>query len=191
MCQGPMSRGAEVKSMIVSKRRIVCLVIAVLVPAIGGAQESARTTVMRSGLHSFFDGHSVLLTVSEIGTVRSAIVTSATSSLVTIEFRDDADREVASFTGWLTHARPVRLEMPVRSAAGLAQFRAIVTIAGLANGSSVPMAVLEDLDLASQTVGRIIGGGPQQAGPFDPKGASYDCPPPGWDVTFLPNPGGG
>ena len=68
--------------------------------------------------------------------------------------------------------------MPVHAAVGLAQFRATVTIAGPANGSSVPMVVLEDLDAASRTIGRIIGGSPQ-AGPFDPKPVSYDCPPPG------------
>ena len=52
------------------------------------------------------------------------------------------------------------------------------------------MVVLEDVDAASRTIGRIIGGSPQAGGPFDPRNVSYDCPPPGWDVTFLPNPGG-
>ena len=74
MWQGSMSPGVELKSMTVSQWRIVCLLIAVLVPAIGGAQDSAGTTVMRSGLHSFFDGHSALLTVSEIGTGKSSSI---------------------------------------------------------------------------------------------------------------------
>jgi hypothetical protein len=177
--------------MIASKWRAVCLVIAVLVPSIGGAQDPARTTVMRSGLHSFFDGHSALLTVSENATGKSAsLVTAAGSSQVTIEFRDDTDRPVASITGWLTRGKPVRLEMPVHAAIGLAQFSATVTVAGPANESSAIMAVLEDVDLTSRTVSRIIGGGPQ-TGPFDPKGVSYLCPPPGWHVTFFPNPAGG
>ena len=145
---------------------------------------------MRSGLHSFFDGHSALLTVSEIGTGKSLSIVTTPSSLVTIEFRDDTDRQVASVTGWLTHGRPVRLEMPVQAAAGLAQFRATVTIAGPANGSSVPMAVLEDLDPASRTIGRIIGGSPQAPGPFDPRHMLVCLPASGLGRHVRSQPGG-
>ena len=191
MWQGPTS-GLKLKSIAAGQWQIVCLLIAVLVPAIGRAEESTRTTVMRSGLHSFFNGHSALLTVSEIGTGKSSsfLTTAGPLPLVTIEFRDDTDRQVGVFTGWLAHGKPVRLEMPIQAAVGLAQVRATVTIVGPANGSSVPMAVWEDLDLASRTIGRIIGGSPQSSGPFDPKPFSYDCPPPGWTVTII-NPAGG
>ena len=104
MWQGSMSPGVKSKSTTARRWRIVCLLIAVLVPSIGGAQDSAGTTVMKSGLHSFFDGHSALLTVSETGTGKS-LVDNGSSSLVTIEFRDDTDRQAASITGWLTHGQ--------------------------------------------------------------------------------------
>jgi hypothetical protein len=155
----------------------MCLLIGVLLPSIGGAQSPLTTTVMKSGLHSFFDGHVAFLTVSEIG--------ARTSSVVTIQFFDDADRQVARATGDLMRGQPVRLEMPVRTHT-LGQFRAVVTIVAAADAGSVPMAVLEDVDRESQTISRVVGGSPQPV-EFDPRGVAQDCPPPGWYVTTFSN----
>jgi hypothetical protein len=179
---GPTSKEARVPSNSLRRWRVVCLTIGVLLPSVGGAQSPVTTTVMKSALHSFFDGHVAYLTVSEIGAARA-------SSLVTIQFLDDADRLVARATGDLSRGQPVRLEMPVRAAhARLSQIRAVVTLVAATDAGSVPMAVLEDVDAASLTVGRVVGGTPQPAA-FDPRGVAQDCPPPGWHVTVLSNAG--
>jgi hypothetical protein len=175
---GPMSHEARVPSRRIRPWRGLCLLIVVLLPSIGGAQSPLTTTVMKSGLHSFFDGHVAFLTVSEIG--------ARTSSVVTIQFFDDADRQVARVTGDLGRGQPVRLEMPVRARTRLEQFRAVVTIVSATDAGSVPMAVLEDVDATSQTISRVVGGSPQPV-EFDPRGVAQDCPPPGWYVTTFSN----
>ena len=93
MWQGSMSPGVKSKSKTASQWRMVCFLIAVLVPAIGGAQESVRhdgdavgaALLLRRAL-GFSHG---------VGNRQRQVVVARDDAavVVTIEFRDDTDRQ--------------------------------------------------------------------------------------------------
>jgi hypothetical protein len=142
------------------------LLLTMLVPATGDAEVAATTTtvIMRSGLHSFFEGHSPFLTVAEVGA-------SSASSTVRIEFRDDADSLIASAGGTLRRGQPVRLRTPIKAGRGLVQVRALIRITSFTDAGSVPVAVFEDLG-PDWLVARIgVCGPPDQRG-----GGQEFCP---------------
>jgi hypothetical protein len=151
---------------------LACALITVLAPSIGDAQTltgSTRTTVMRSGLHSFSPEHVPFVTVSETGAIGS-------SALVTIEVRNESDTIVAVTTGELRRGSPVRLMTPATVGSRLVQLRTIVTVVTLVDGGSSPVAVFEDVGPDS-LVARIIVCGPvARAG-----GGQQYCP--GWSIT--------
>ena len=160
-------------------RALWLLAMWVLVPSICHAQLTAGptpttvTTVMKSGLHSFFTDRTALITVSEVGTTRP-------SSPVRIEFRDDTDRLVAAVDGVLRRGEPVRLRLPIRSDEGVVQVRAVVRITSADEGS-VPMTVFEDI--GDTLIARIIVCGP----PAQRGGGQAFCP--GWSLTSIESPG--
>jgi hypothetical protein len=127
---------------------------------------------MRSGLVSVFEGHSLLLTMSEIGALSAR-------TRVRIQFHSDTDALVATTEGVLRRGSPVRLELAVPRGAGRVQARVTVTLIGPSNQDSAAVAVLEDIDPVSQTVGVRNLCGP----PSDRDGAQTICP--GWEIDTL------
>ena len=101
-------------------------------------------TVLKSGLHSIFEGHTLLLTVTEVGSTTS-------TSAVTIEFLDASDQRRGFASGTLKRAAPRATagRHSCRSRLSTA-LRAIVKITPLTNGAaSEPIVGLEDLDADS------------------------------------------
>jgi len=126
----------------------VCVLVGALLPALGTAQTSGGpTTVLKSGLHSIFEGHTLLLTVTEVGST-------ASTSTVTIEFLDALDQRRGFATGTMKRGRqPVELAVAIPAGAGYQRLRAIVKITPLTNGEgSEPIVGLEDLDADSLRV---------------------------------------
>jgi hypothetical protein len=172
MANGAITHAGHANVTAARRRGLACILIAALAPLMGHAPTLAgttRTTVMRSGLHSFSPEHSPFVTVSETGALGS-------SAQVTIEFRDDADTLVAVTTGELGRGKPVRLLTPVHGGSRLVQLRTIVTIKTLVDGGSSPVAVFEDVGPGS-LIARIIVCGPvARVG-----GGQYYCP--GWSLA--------
>jgi len=137
------------------------------------AQEAPRTTVLMSGLHSFYRGHVVRATVAEIG-ARTA------TSRVRVDYRDDDDRLIARKEGVLTRTSAVRLDLELAGEADLVQLRVVITIIGDGGDVRIPMALLEDLDPLSLSVEpRVF------CNPVGHDSAQTYCP--GWSVTnFAP-----
>jgi hypothetical protein len=133
------------------------------------------TTVMKSGLHSFLNDHTAVITVAEIGSARP-------SSSVRIEFRDQTDALVAAIDGVLRRGAPVRLRMPIKVDEGVAQIRTVVRIVSLVDEGSVPATVFEDHGPDS-FIGRVIVCVP----PGGRGGGQTYCP--GWYLTTTENPG--
>ncbi len=161
----------------------VCVLTGALLPALGTAQTSGGpTAVLKSGLHSIFEGHTLLLMVTEVGST-------ASTSTVTIEFLDALDQRRGFATGTMKRGRqPVQLAVAIPAGAGYQRLRTIVTITSLTNAEgSEPIVGLEDLDATALTVT------PRALFSFHPvggSGAEGDCG--GWQVNRLtlgqPNP---
>jgi len=160
----------------------VCALVGALVPALGTAQTSGGpTTVLKSPLHSIFEGHTLLLTVTEVGSTTS-------TSTVTIEFLDALDQRRGFASGTLKRKGHVQLPVAIPAGAGYQRLRAIVKITPLTNGeASQPIVGLEDLDITSK---QVIPKGLFSVAPIGPEGAEGDCG--GWQVNRLtlgqPNP---
>ncbi len=153
--------------------------VAAAVSLVGHAQTETApmvTRVMRTGLHSFYG--TPFLTVAEVGALRA-------SSMVSIEFRDDADRVVASTDGVLRRGEPVRLRLPAPSGAPLRQYRATVRISSLVGEGSVPVATFEQVGpgLFLSSVGPSCGPGAYAGG------GQTNCQ--GWVLTSNTGPAPG
>ncbi len=159
----------------------VSVLIGALLPALGTAQTGSPTVILKSGLHSVFEGHTLLLTVTETGSTTS-------TSTVTIEFLDALDQRRGFASGTLKRGRQVQLPAAIPAGAGYQQLRAIVKFTPLTNGeASEPIVGLEDLDITSL---QVI---PKTLFAFEPiggSGAEGDCG--GWQVNRFtlgqPNP---
>jgi len=123
----------------VGSAALFALGLGTLVPPRLAAHTGPTTVVLRSPLHSIFQGHTLQLTVAELGTP-------SVPSIVTIEFRD-ASNQGRALT---TPTAPVRLRLPLGAGSGLSQMRAIVTISAFSGGST-PAVSFEDLDVSSFT----------------------------------------
>ena len=157
----------------------VFVLAVVLLPTLGTAQVYP-TVILKSGANSVFEGHTLLLTVTEVGS------TTSTSS-VTIEFLDALDVRRGFASGTLKRKGQVQLPVAIPAGAGYQQLRAIVKITPLTNAEgSEPIVSLEDLDITSlQVVPRALFSVDSTGG----SGAEGDC---GWQVNRLtlgqPNP---
>ena len=154
----------------------ICVLAGALLPALGTAQTSGGpTTVLKSGLHSIFEGHTLLLTVTEVGSTTS-------TSTVTVEFLDALDQRRGFVSGTLKRKGLVQLPVAIPAGAGYQRLRAIVKITPLTNGAgSEPIVGLEDLDITSK---QVIPKGLFSVGPIDNDGAEGDCGG-GWQVTRV------
>jgi len=157
--------------------RLVAFVsVAAVLSSVGHAQietSQTLTRVMRTGLHSFHG--SPFLTVAEVGALRA-------SSRVMIEFRDDADRVVASTEGVLRRGEPVRAKLPAPPSAGLRQYRAVVRISSIVGDGSVPVATFEQVG-----PGSFVSPMNPPCGPGGLAGGSQEyCA--GWVLTSNTNP---
>ena len=154
----------------------VSVLAGALLPALGTAQTSSGTTVtvLKSGLHSIFEGHTLLLTVTEVGSTTS-------TSTVTIEFLDALDQRRGFASGTLKRARHVQLPVAIPAGAGYQRLRAIVKITPLTNAAaSEPIVGLEDLDITSlQVIPKAL----FSVEPTGGSGAEGDCG--GWQVNRL------
>lgn len=147
------------------------------------AQTGPRTVVLQSPLHSIFEGHTLQLTVAELGSP-------SVPSTVTIEFRDASNQTRAATRPVpisITPTAPVRLRLPMAVGTGLSQLRAIVTISAFGGGST-PAVSFEDLDANSFTVRSLP---PCTLAMGDTTGGSgweAMCTGGGWSTTpnFLP-----
>ena len=161
----------------------VSVLAGAMLPALGSAQTTsgAVVTVLKSGLHSIFEGHTLLLTVTEVGSTTS-------TSTVTIEFLDALDKRRGFASGTLKRGGQVRLPVAIPAGAGYQQLRAIVKITPLTNAEgSEPIVGLEDLDITSlQVTPKALFSVDSTGG----SGAEGDCG--GWQVNRLtlgqPNP---
>lgn len=129
---------------------VICLAASAL--SAGTGAQPATGVRLKSDRLSFFAGHVVRTTVSEVGAATA-------SSRVRIVLLNDADRVVARTEGVLTGTSPVRLDLVLPRNAGLVQLRVDITIIGDAD-LSTPVTTVEDLDGDSQTVGQRIACGP-------------------------------
>lgn len=138
-------------------------------------QTTTSRTVLRSGLHTYYEGHVARVTVTEVGG-RFA------SSDVTIVLRDAADAVVSRTSGVLRRSTPVTLDFPLTSQASIpVQLRAIVTIVTDSGGNAEPVTVLEDLDPRSLSAWPKVVCGPP-TGREGPQTAAL-CD--GWVVTVA------
>lgn len=158
-----------------------------LVPPRLAAQAGPSTAVLRSPLHSIFEGHTLQLTVAELGSP-------SVPSTVIIEFRD-ASNQTRAITSTsippsprtMTPTVPVRLRLPLAAGSGLSQLRAIVTISAFSGGST-PAVSFEDLDVNSFTARSFppctLAMGDTSSG----SGWEAMCTGGGWSTTtnFLP-----
>ena len=155
----------------------MCVLGMALLAAPGAAQVSIEPTVivLKSGLHTVFEGHDFVATLVEVGSRTSF-------SRVTIEFRDASDQRRAFTAATVDRAHPLRLRFRLPVGAGRDQLRAIVTITSLTNaGQSEPVAGLEDVDADSLTVvPKVVCGG---VNPSVGSGAEGNCD--GWGVSRL------
>jgi hypothetical protein len=157
----------------------MCVLAGALFPAPGAAQTSGRAaTILKAGLQTFSAGSTPLAIVSEVGST-------ASTSRVTIEFRDASDQRVAFTSETLTRGRAVQLLAPAE--AQPQQLRVIVGIVQLTSGENSEVVVgLEDVHADSvQVVPKVV----CAIEPIRPAGAQGHCG--GWhvnNVTVRPDP---
>lgn len=158
--------------------RTACVALCLAALSVGTiAQEVPRTTVLTTGLHSFYRGHVARTTVAEIG-ARTA------TSRVRIDYRDDSDRLIARKEGVLSRTVPVRLDLELAGDVDLVQVRVVITIIGNRGDLRIPVATLEDLDPLSLSVEPRVFCSPVG---HDSAQTVSNCP--GWAVTNF-TPGG-
>lgn len=156
----------------------LCALAALSLPVGLRAQTVSNTTVVQSALHSIYEGHTLLMTVADLGSTAAA-------STVTVEFRDTSNQRRASDSATLTRGTPVRLRLSLPAGSGLTQLRAVVTITPRVGGS-VPIVSLEDLDANTLVIRTLPPSGPIHIP--DGGGFSANCgPSSGW-VVFAPTP---
>ena len=140
------SRQGQTRSGQARRWFAVSVLAAALFPVLGTAQTTNPTVILKSGLHSVFEKHTLLLTVTEVGS------TTSTSS-VTIEFLDALDVQRGFASGTLKRKGRVQLPVAIPAGAGYQQLRVIVKITPLINAEgSEPIVSLEDLDITSLQV---------------------------------------
>jgi hypothetical protein len=127
-----------------------------------------------TGYFNIFGGHSVVVTVTDVG------APNATSFVRITVFGATATPIVKE--GTLTPAQPMQLDLPLVARLGRALVRVSVSIAGLPDRGSAPIVGIDDIDPTSQTI--IV------RGDCSPPGHDHDgmkdqrLPPcPGWQVT--------
>ena len=132
--------------------------------------------LIRTGLLTFFTGENrfVGVTVTELGAPESR-------STVRVAFYDAADRLVFSEEGTLQRGLPVRLELPLNMADKLVQLRMSAEIVGRPGRDSIPVLVLESIDLDSFAIEERVFCAP----PEDKEGATPWCPPPAVATSFV------
>lgn len=150
----------------------LCALATLFLPAGLRAQTGSNTTVVQSALHSIYEGHTLFMTVADVGSTAAA-------STVSVEFRDAADQPRASWSGTLTRTTPVHLRLPLPPGSGLSQLRAVVKITPIVGGA-VPIVSLEDLDANALVIRTLPPSGPI---PIPDAGFSAYCGPGnGWRV---------
>lgn len=137
-----MWRIQDVKSIVGRRGRAALVVACLLVPCLSPAQTATTATMMDSGLFTFLGGHTVLVTVTEVGVPASA--------RIRITLYDAAERTVSRTEGTLGRGSAVRLALPLPPGAGVVQLRASIVINPGTSPGSVPFAVVEDIAPAAR-----------------------------------------
>lgn len=165
------------RSVVGTAVRLVAMgALAVGLGAGAHAQVQQRGVVLKSGLHSFFEGHIVRLTATQLGPL-------AASAQVRIDFRDATDRIVARTEGVLQRGSPVMLDWVVRRGERPTQVRATVSITTATGDPSTAAVVLEDIDPLGLTIGtRVVCSEGPPAGRDSPQ-TLPNCT--GWTATAL------
>ena len=154
------------------KTFLICLAVPLL--SIGVQAEQAVTLTWVSGLHSFFSGHVVRLTIFEAGAA-------TVPSRAVVELRDRANRVVARKASELAPGSSVQLDVMVGDNATLSQWRAIVTITTDSAELTAPLVTFEDINPDLGLVSKID----PPCGPGSPA-ADPQAHCPGWRFFTSP-----
>jgi hypothetical protein len=116
---------------------VLCVCIGALLPVVGDAQ--GMSTLLKSRLQTIPGGHRLEFTATETA--------ANTSSIVTVEFRDAANKQRAFKSAMLQIAQPVSLKFTVPKTVESLQLRAVVKYTPMLNAlASEPFVALEDVD---------------------------------------------
>ena len=156
---------------------LLCLAVSVLSIGVQAEQTAASTWEARSGLLTFFGGHIVRLTVFEPGLA-------TTASTLTIEFRDTANRVVASKKAQLLPQSFVKLDLKLADTSGPGLLRVVVKVSK-AGEVTVPIVTLEDISPDLGLVTKVNPPCGPGSAPTDPQ---LSCQPscPGWLILTSP-----
>ena len=153
---------------------LICLTVFLLSIGVQAEHAATRSWEVRSGLHSFFGGHLVRLTIFEAGA--ATVVSRAI-----VELRNDANRVVARRESVLTRSSPVRLDLRLGDNAGLVQLRAVVIVTTESDGLTAPQVTFEDIHPTLGLVNKLDPPCGPGSLPVDPQAAPQaSCP--GWLV---------
>jgi hypothetical protein len=161
-----------------------CIAMWMVATASAGARQGDVLTgpqvqsgvLIQTGLLTFFTGEKrfVGVTVTELGAPESR-------STVRVAFYDAADRLVFREEGVLQRGFPVRIELPLHMADKLVQLRMSAEIVGRPGRDSIPILVLESIDLDAFAIEERVFCAP----PEDKQGATPWCPPPAVATSFT------
>jgi hypothetical protein len=155
---------------------VLCVCVGALLPMAGDAQ--GLSTVLKSGLQTVPGGHVLEFTASEAGALDSA-------SIVTVEFRDAADKQRAFKSATLKRNQPVILRLMVPKTVESTKLRTVVKYTPIINAlGSEPFALLEDVDPAFAVIpGDVCAIPAMDSDTSVGGGAEGNCG--GWRVTFT------
>jgi hypothetical protein len=147
-----------------------------LAAASSGAQTEVLTSVpvytgvlIQTGLLTYATGEnrSADVTVTELGAPGA-------TSTVRVTFYDEADRAIFRDEGELQRGQPVHVVFPLHMPDGSVRLRASVLIVEKTGKKTLPVMVLESVDLGSFAIEERVSCSP----PEDKEGVTPYCPPP-------------
>jgi hypothetical protein len=162
-----------------------CMVMALLgAPSAAAGQGVVLTTAptkavteIKTGLLAFLPGahRSAELLITELNT--------RATSAVRVTFFNEANQVVFKADAVLHRGQPVHVVLPLDMPVRRVNLRLVVTLTRDPLVRSLPVMVLEDVDMASFTIEDRVSCAP----PEDKDGATPYCPPPAMVRTFTAN----
>jgi hypothetical protein len=152
-------------------------------PSVVAAQDGVLTstatkavTEIKTGLLGFVTGtgRSAEVLITELGP-------RGVTSMVRITFFDETNQAVFKDEAILERGTPVHVVLPLDMAARRVNLRLLVTLVRDSQSKSLPVMVLEDVDVPSFTIEDRVSCAP----PEDKDGATPYCPPPAIVRTFT------